>query len=161
MSYIIKLISENCYIIPDDDGWLTTTESREEAIDIGLFDDFESADETAQSFSGGMTRGVDYQVESISLDPFHLVQITIPVEIAPKLKDINKFITNDKAQVFLTNKTTANDAMDGFTRYGVSTGTNAVLYKSDQYEVRKEAISQFLNERFGNHWEIKLLPVQV
>lgn len=65
MSYIIKLISENCYIIPDDEGWLTTTESREEAIDIGLFDDFESADETAQSFSGGMTRGVDYQVELI------------------------------------------------------------------------------------------------
>ena len=37
MSYIIKLISENCYIIPDDDGWPTITESREEAIDIGLW----------------------------------------------------------------------------------------------------------------------------
>lgn len=36
MSYIIKLISENCYIIPDDDGWPTITESREEAIDTGL-----------------------------------------------------------------------------------------------------------------------------
>ncbi|TCH65482.1 hypothetical protein [Acinetobacter sp. ANC 4862] len=161
MSYIIKLISENCYIIPDDDGWLTTTESREEAIDIGLFDDFESADETAQSFSGGMTRGVDYQVESISLDPFHVVQITIPVEIAPKLKGIDKFIKNGEAQIFLTNVTMANDAMDGFTRYGVSTGTNAVLLKNDQYEARKEAISQYLAERFGNHWEIKLLPVRV
>lgn len=160
MSYIIKLISENCYIIPDDDGWLTTTESREEAIDIGLFDDFEAADETAQSFSGRMTRGIDYQVESISLDPFHVVQITLPIEIAPNLKDINKFIIDNKAQVFLTNTTTANDAMDGFTRYGVSTGKNAVLYKTTQYEVRKEAISQYLTERFGNHWEIKLLPVR-
>ncbi|MFD1436933.1 hypothetical protein HLH14_12435 [Acinetobacter sp. ANC 4282] len=161
MSYIIKLISENCYIIPDGDGWLTTTESREEAIDIGLFDDFESADETAQSFSGGMTRGVDYQVESISLDPFHLVQITIPVEIAPKLKDINKFITNDKAQVFLTNKTTVNDAMDGFTRYGLSTGTNAILLKADQCEKAKENIELYLNERFGSQWEVKLIPVQI
>jgi hypothetical protein len=161
MSYIIKLVSENCYIIPDDDGWLTTTESQQEAIDIGLFDDMESADETAQSFSGGMTRGVDYQVESISLDPFHVVQITIPVEIAPKLKGIDKFIKNGEAQIFLTNVTMANDAMDGFTRYGVSTGTNAVLLKNDQYEARKEAISQYLAERFGNHWEIKLLPVRV
>ena len=65
MSYIIKLISENCYIIPDDEGWLTTTESREEAIDIGLFDDFEAGDETAQSFSGGMTRGVDYIIQPV------------------------------------------------------------------------------------------------
>ncbi len=32
MSYIIKLISENCYIIPDDDSWLTTTESQKEAM---------------------------------------------------------------------------------------------------------------------------------
>lgn len=160
MSYIIKLISENCYIIPDDEGWLTTTESREEAIDIGLFDDFESADETAQSFSGGMTRGADYQIESISLDPFHVVQITIPLEIAPKLKDIDKFIVNDKAQVFLTNTTTANDAMDGFTRYGLSTGKNAVLYKATQYEVRKDGISEYLDQRFGNQWEVKLVPVR-
>lgn len=160
MSYIIKLISENCYIIPDGDGWLTTTESREEAIDLGLFDDFEAADETAQSFSGGMTRGVDYQVISISSDPFHLVQITIPLEIAPKLKDINKFIVNDKAQIFLTNTTTANDAMEGFTRYGVSTGKNAVLYKATQYETRKDEISKYLYERFNNQWEIKLILVK-
>lgn len=159
MSYIIKLISGNNYIIPDDDGWLTTTESREEASDIGLFDDFESADETAQCFSGGMTRGADYQIESISLDPFHVVQITVPVEIAPKLKDINKFIMNDKAQVFLTNTTTANDAMDGFTRYGVSTGKNAVLLKNTHYEKSKAEIENYLNERFGNQWEVKLLTV--
>ncbi|AGQ07805.1 hypothetical protein J610_1005 [Acinetobacter sp. 723929] len=160
MSYIIKLISENCYIIPDDEGWLTTTESQKEAIELGLFDDFESADETAQGFSGGMTRGVDYIIQTISTDPYHVVEIIIPEEIAPKLKDINRFIKNGNAHVFLTNVTTANDAMDGFTRYGVSTGTNAVLYKADQYEARKEAISQYLNDRFGIQWEIKLLPVQ-
>lgn len=160
MSYIIKLISENCYIIPDDDGWLTTTESREEAIDIGLFDDFEAADETAQSFSGGMTRGVDYIIQAISADPFNVIEIIIPEEIAPRLKDINRFIKNGKAHIYLTNVTSADDAMDGFTRYGVSTGKNAVLYKAIQYEARKEAISQYLTERLGNHWEIKLIPVQ-
>ncbi|OID15875.1 hypothetical protein A7L28_09890 [Acinetobacter baumannii] len=96
----------------------------------------------------------------MSTDPYHVVEIIIPEEIAPKLKDINRFIKNGNAHVFLTNVTTANDAMDGFTRYGVSTGTNAVLYKADQYEARKEAISQYLNDRFGIQWEIKLLPVQ-
>lgn len=161
MSYIIKLISENCYIIPDDDGWLTTTESQQEAIEIGLFDDMESADETAQSFSGGMTRGIDYLIQPVSKDPYHVVEIIIPEEIAPKLKDINSFIENGKAHIFLTNVTTANDAMDGFTRYGVSTGTNAVLYKTTQYEARKEAISEYLTERFGNQWEINLVSVKI
>lgn len=160
MSYIIKLISENCYIIPDDDGWLTTTESQQEAIDIGLFDDMESADETAQSFSGGMTRGIDYIIHPVSKDPYHVVEIIIPEEIAPRLKDINSFIKNGKAHIFLTNVTTANDAMDGFTRYGVSTGKNAVLYKTTQYEARKEAISQYLNGRFGDQWELNLRPIQ-
>ncbi|WP_445661002.1 hypothetical protein [Acinetobacter sp. F16] len=160
MSYIIKLISENCYIIPDDDGWLTTTKSQQEAIDIGLFDNMESADETAQSFSGGMTRGIDYIIQPVSKDRYHIVEIIIPEEIAPKLKDINSLIKNGKAHIFLTNVTTANDAMDGLTLYAVSTGKNAVLYKTTQYEVRKEAISQYLNKRFGDQWEIKLLPVQ-
>ena len=50
--------------------------------------------------------------------------------------------------------------MDGFTRYGVSTGKNAVLYKDTQYEARKEAISQYLNERFGDQWELNLRPIQ-
>ena len=160
MSYIIKLISENCYIIPDNEGWLTTTESQQEAIEIGLFDDMESADETAQSFSGGMTRGIDYLIQPVSKDPYHVVEIIIPEEITPKLKDINSFIKNGKAHIFLTNMTTANDAMDGFTRYGVSTGKNAVLYKDTQYEARKEAISQYLNERFGDQWELNLRPIQ-
>ena len=160
MSYIIKLISENCYIIPDDDGWLTTTESQQEAIDIGLFDDFESADETAQSFSGGMTRGIDYIIQPVSKDPYHVVEIVIPEEISPKLKDINSFIKNGKAHIFLTNMTTANDAMDGFTRYGVSTGKNAVLYKATQFETRKDEVSAYLDQRFGEQWEIKLVPVR-
>lgn len=161
MSYIIKLVSENCYIIPDDDGWLTTTESQQQAIDIGLFDDMESADETAQSFSGGMTRGIDYIIQSVSKDPYYIVEIILPEERAPKLKDINKFIKNGKAHIFLTNVTTANDALDGFTRYGVSTGKNAVLYKTTHYEARKEDISQYLTERFGNQWEIDLVPVKI
>ena len=76
MSYIIKLISDNCYIIPDDDGWLTTTESQHEAIELGLFDDFESADETAQGFSGRMARGIDYIIQPVS--SHHIVEIAVP-----------------------------------------------------------------------------------
>lgn len=160
MSYIIKLISENRYIIPDDEGWLTTTESQQEAIEIGLFDDMESADETAQSFSGGMTRGADYLIQPVSKDPYHVVEIIIPEKLAPRLKDINSFIKNGKAHIFLTNVTTANDAMDGFTRYGVSTGVNAVLYKTTHYEARKDEISNYLDQRFGDQWEMKLVPVK-
>lgn len=161
MPYLIKLYPDNCYVISDGKGDMITTNSRQEAMQDGLFDDFESADGTAQCFSGGMTRGVDYIIESVSQDPYYVVQISIPVEKAPRLKDIHKFIKNDKAQVFLTNETTANDAMNGFTRHGVSTGTNAVLYKADQYEVRKEAIAQYLNERFGTQWELNLISVQI
>lgn len=51
--------------------------------------------------------------------------------------------------------------MNGFTRYGVSTGANAVLYKTDQYEARKEAISDYLDQRFGDQWEIKLVSVRM
>lgn len=56
--------------------------------------------------------------------------------------------------------TTANDAMDGFTRYGVSTGKNAVLYKATQFETRKDEVSAYLDQRFGEQWEIKLVPVR-
>lgn len=160
MSYLIKLYPDNCYLISDGEGDMITTNSRQEAMQDGLFDDFESADDTAQCFSGGMTRGVDYIIESISQDPYYVVQISIPVEKAPRLKDIHKFIKNDIAQVFLTNKTTANDAMDGFTRYGVSTGANAILLKSTHYEKVENEIAEYLNKRFGNQWELKLLPVQ-
>lgn len=161
MSYLIKLYPDNCYLISDGEGDMITTNSRQEAMQDGLFDDFESADDTAQCFSGGMTRGVDYIIEAVSIDPYHVVQITIPVEKAPRLKDIQKFIKNDKAQVFLTNKTTASDAMDGFTRYGVSTGTNAVLLKTDHYEKAKTEIENYLNGRFGTQWELRLIPVHM
>ncbi|WP_374527953.1 hypothetical protein [Acinetobacter sp.] len=160
MSYLIKLYPDNSYLISDGEGDMITTNSRQEAMQDGLFDDFESADDTAQCFSGGMDRGVDYIIEAVSLDPYHVVQITIPVEKTPRLKDIHKFIKDDKAQVFLTNKTTANDAMDGFTRYGVSTGANAVLLKIDHYEKAKTEIENYLNGRFGTQWELHLIPVQ-
>ncbi|MDM1758145.1 hypothetical protein HX127_11300 [Acinetobacter sp. 256-1] len=161
MGYIIKLISENSYIIPDDDGWMTTTKSKQEAIEIGAFDDFDSANETASDFSGGMIRGVDYVIENTSSNPYHVVQISIPVEIAPKLKDIDKFIKNNKALVYLTNNTTSNDALNGFKRYGVSTGSSAILLTSDMYEKSKAEIAEYLNERFGENWEVQLQPVQV
>lgn len=159
MSYIIKLISENCYIIPDEDGDMTTTESRDEAIKLGAFDDFDSADETANFFSGGMTRGVDYNIEAISKNPYHVVQVEIPVNIAPKLKNIDHFIKNGKALIYLTNKTTSNDALNGFKRYGISTGSNAILLTNDMFEKNKESISEYLNERFGESWQMQLIPV--
>ncbi|WP_171502685.1 hypothetical protein [Acinetobacter haemolyticus] len=60
MPYLIKLYPDNCYLISDEEGDIAATDSRHEAIKNGLFYDFESADDTAQNFSGGMTRGIDY-----------------------------------------------------------------------------------------------------
>ncbi|WP_111894218.1 hypothetical protein [Acinetobacter sp. MB5] len=159
MSYLIKLYPDNCYLISDGEGDMITTDSRQEAIKNGLFDDFGSADDTAQCFSGGMTRGVDYIIESVSLDPYHVVQITIPTEIAPKLKDIDRVIRNDKALVLLTNTTTSRDAENGITKYGISTGTNAVLLKTIHFEKARIGIENYLNERFGNQWELQLIPI--
>lgn len=94
MLFIIKLISEKCYLIPDDEDWLTTKESQQEAIELGLFHDMESVDETTQSFSGEMTIGIDYIIQPVSKDPYHVMEIFLLEEIAFKLKDINKFIKN-------------------------------------------------------------------
>ena len=64
MGYIVRLIAEDSYLIPVD-GMIGSTDSREEAIQEGQFDDFDAADETAQCFSGRMTVDVDYTVEFV------------------------------------------------------------------------------------------------
>lgn len=62
MGYIVKLLDSNTYFIPDDNGDVGTTESKEQAIKIGQFADFEEADLSAQYFSKDMARGVDYEI---------------------------------------------------------------------------------------------------
>lgn len=65
MGYIVKLIPDNLYFVPSDDG-VETSDSREEAIETGQFDDYESAKETAESWSGQMIIGQDFIIEKIS-----------------------------------------------------------------------------------------------
>lgn len=160
MPFIIKLISENCYLIPDVEGGLTTTKSQHKAIQTGILEDINSANETAQCFNENMTKDVDYEIIKVPRKPLYTIEASVPQEISPRLKPIEKFINNGKYQLFLSNVTTADDAMKGITRYDLSTGRNTAFYNIDQYEEDKLEITAYLNERFGNQWDIKLLPVQ-
>ncbi|MBN6533601.1 hypothetical protein JZM40_18445 [Acinetobacter pittii] len=65
MGYIVKLTDSDKYLIPDNDGWLTTTDSKEKAVEIGQIDNEKSAELTAHSFSGGMITGVDFIIERV------------------------------------------------------------------------------------------------
>ncbi|MDH2626501.1 hypothetical protein ACOUKR_08910 [Acinetobacter baumannii] len=65
MRYIVKLTESDKYLIPDNEGWLTTTDSKEKAVEIGQIHDEESAELTAHSFSGGMITGVDFIIEKV------------------------------------------------------------------------------------------------
>lgn len=159
MPYIIHFIQKNEYLIKRNDGGFTTTNLHQEAIKSVLFDDFELAHKAAQNFSTYMVIDIDYKILSTPKDPYYVVEIIIPKEIAPTLKDIKKVIKNGKARIFLTNMTTEDDAMDDLIYYGVSTGVNTALYTITQYKTNEQAISKYLNERFGNHWEIKLLSI--
>ena len=152
MGYIVRLIAEDSSLIPVD-GMIGSTDSREEAIQ-------DAADETAQCFSGGMTRGVDYVIESASTSKWHVVEVTVAESICPKIKGIEKFVKDGKASLYLTNTTTSDDAMNGFTRYGVSSGANAILVTNETFSKSKEEIEEYLNNRFGSQWSIQLTPVK-
>ncbi|WP_081406414.1 hypothetical protein [Acinetobacter sp. YK3] len=159
MGYIIKLIDSNNYLVPSEDGWLTTTSSRDEAVKYGVINSFEEADETVQNYSNGMRRGVDYVIESSKRSKYNIIQITLPLEKAPNLKGIEKFIKDGKATVFLTNTTSSVDALNGITRFGLTTGNNAFMLPESSMEKFNPLITEYLNERFGNDWKIDLLSV--
>ena len=65
MGYIVKFTDSDTYLIPDEDDWMTTTVSKELAIEIGQSYDKETAELTAHSFSGGMTIGIDFILEEV------------------------------------------------------------------------------------------------
>ncbi|RSN81514.1 hypothetical protein EA770_10370 [Acinetobacter baumannii] len=159
MGYIIKLTDSNNYLVPSEDGWLTTTSSRDEAVKYGVINSFEEADATVQNYSNGMRRGVDYIIESSNRSKYNIIQITIPLEKAPNLKGIEKFIKDGKATVFLSNTTSSNDALNGITRFGLTTGNNAFMLPDSSMEKFNPLITDYLNERFGGDWKIDLVSV--
>lgn len=65
MGYIVKLIPENVYFVDDGEGWSTTTDSRQEAIQNGQFDDYDVAKESAECWSGGMVLGETFIIEDV------------------------------------------------------------------------------------------------
>lgn len=65
MGYIVKLIPENVYFVDDGEGWSTTTDLRQEAIQNGQFDDYDVAKESAECWSGGMVLGETFIIEDV------------------------------------------------------------------------------------------------
>lgn len=65
MGYIVKLIPENLYLVDGGEGWSTTTDSQQEAIENGQFDDHDVAKESAESWSGSMVFGETFIIENV------------------------------------------------------------------------------------------------
>lgn len=65
MGYIVKLIPQNIYFIDDYSGDMGTTNSRQEAIENGQFDDYDVAKESAECWSGGMVLGETFIIEDV------------------------------------------------------------------------------------------------
>lgn len=63
MGYIVKLIPEDLYFIPND-GEIGLTESRDKAVAEGLFHDYASAKANVKLFRKDMMQDVDYIIES-------------------------------------------------------------------------------------------------
>lgn len=64
MGYIVKLLDSGSYFTAGEDG-VDTTESKQEAIENGQFSDYESAKDTAETWSGQMELGRDYEIEKV------------------------------------------------------------------------------------------------
>lgn len=63
MAYIVKLLDTGKYFVAGEDG-VDTTDSRQEALENGQFEDYESAKETAETWSGDMILDRDFSIES-------------------------------------------------------------------------------------------------
>lgn len=91
-----------------------------------------------------------------------LVEITIPENKCPRtIRDREKLISNGKAKVFLSRNTTANDCMNGIERWGVTSGRNVPVYTEKTFSNDEDKIKSYLDERFGNNWELTLKPVNI
>lgn len=90
-----------------------------------------------------------------------VLEISIPEKKCPNIRNRDKLIQDGRARVFLANNTTQNDAMNGFTRYGVSGGRTACIFTQESFLKYEAEITGYLNERFGQDWNSKLTLLNV
>lgn len=83
-----------------------------------------------------------------------IIKVILPVDKCPKVK--NRFINSEgKAEIYITSKTTQKDALEGHNIYALS-GYQGLIVKNYANSHTKDEIENYLNNRFGNDWEVKL-----
>lgn len=83
-----------------------------------------------------------------------IIKVILPIDKCPKVK--NCFINSDgKAEVYITSKTTQKDALEGYNVYALS-GYKGLIVLNYANSHTKNEIENYLNNRFGNDWEVKL-----
>lgn len=88
------------------------------------------------------------------------IEIEIPADKCPKIRGRKRLIREGKARVLLSNNTSTRRALTGFTRYGVSSGRNAIVLTPYEFKDRENQITKFLNKRFDSEWKLKLIPIK-
>lgn len=86
----------------------------------------------------------------------YLIAVNLPFG---KFNNINYFEVNDNiGKAYLSDSTTEKDALDGFTRFGLTgTGRNCVIVNLTHFkEWRILEIENYLNNRFGDFWSVSL-----
>lgn len=89
------------------------------------------------------------------------IQIEIPANKCPKVRGRKRLIKEGKAKLLLSNNTSMRRALEGFTRYGLTSGRNAIVLTCSEFKKHENQISNFLNKRFESDWRLKLIPVKI
>lgn len=88
-----------------------------------------------------------------------IIKIILPIDKCPKVK--NRFINSEgKAEVYITKKTTQKDALEGHNVYALS-GYQGLIVPNYANSHTKNEIENYLNNRFGNDWEVRLEKVNI
>ena len=88
-----------------------------------------------------------------------IMKVILPIDKCPKVK--NRFINSDgKAEVYITSKTTQQDVLEGHNIYALS-GYQGLIVPNYINSHTKNEIENYLNNRFGNDWEVRLEKVNI
>ena len=88
-----------------------------------------------------------------------IIKVILPIDKCPKIK--NRFINSEgKAEVYITSRTTQKDALEGHTVYALS-GYQGLIVQNYAKSHTKDEIENYLNNRFGNDWEVRLEKVNL
>lgn len=89
------------------------------------------------------------------------IEVEIPEAICPKFKGRDKFIEEGIAKLFLSDSTTAKEALRGLTVYTIGDGKKAVVVTKQSFPKIEAQVTTYLNEQFGDEWKLTLTPIHI